>query len=434
MSQTTKPKLVVIGNGMAAMKTVEELLESDPHRYDITVFGAEPYGNYNRILLSNVLTGETNIDDIMLHDKAWYKRHNITLHCGDHKKVVHIDRKNKHVTSQDNTQATFDTLLIATGSNPFIAPIKGNDLDGVIAFRDITDVETMINYSQNKQHAVVLGGGLLGLEAANGLTQKGMQVTVIHKSGSILNRQLDTHAAQLLQTELEKRGVVFLVSTQVEEIQGENGHVTQLALDNQHTIPCDLFIMAIGVKPNIGLAKEAGLASNRGIIVNDTLQTYDPSIYAVGECIEHRGDTFGLVAPLFDQAKVCANHLAHHGVGAYRTLPQATKLKITGIFVFSAGQFNGTPNSESLTFEDTNTGAYKKCVVENNTLIGVVLYGDTQDGLWYQQLIENKISINAIRPLLAFGKAYCQPLLDEINNSTQPHQQNDLATEIPAWA
>ena len=401
-----KQKLVVIGNGMAGMRTIEELLTAAPDKYDITVFGAEPYGNYNRIMLSAVLSGDKTIEDIVINNRQWYQDHHITLHTGEAKAVVRIERGHRLVIAQDGTTASYDRLLIATGSKAVIPDVTGNDLDGVISFRDIVDVNKMLSYSQSHKKAVVLGGGLLGLEAANGLVLRGMDVTVIHNNEVLLNRQLDKPAGRLLQAELEQKGIKFKMAAKLKCLLGDaNQHITAVHFEDGSELDCDLFIMAIGVRPNITLAKQAGLYCERGIVVNDTLQSYDPSIYAVGECIQHRGDTFGLVAPLFEQAKVCANHLSAHGVAEYITLPTATKLKVTGIHLFSIGDFQGNENTESLIFSDSALGIYKKLVLKNDKLVGAVLYGDTADGVWYQQLLEQETNISTLRDGLIFGKA-----------------------------
>jgi nitrite reductase (NADH) large subunit len=406
-NKQAKKRLVVIGNGMAGIKTVEELLSATPDKYAITVFGNEPYGNYNRILLSSVLSGEKAIDDIFINDRQWYTDRQIILHAGDGNTVVKIDRKHRKVITKDGKSAQYDRLLIATGSKPVIADISGNDLAGVASFRDINDVNKMLAYTESHRHAVVLGGGLLGLEAASGLAARGMDVTVIHNKPYLLNRQLDEPAARLLQSELEKRGIHFKLDAVISRFVGDdNYHIASVLLQDGALIPCDLFVMAIGIKPNIGLASDAGLHCERGIIVNDTLQTYDPSIYAVGECIQHRGQTFGLVAPLFEQAKVCANHLSGHGVGSYLSLPNATKLKITGINVFSSGAINGGDTDESIMFIDPGLGIYKKLVVGNNQIQGMVLYGDTADSAWYQSLFEQKADISSYRDTIMFGQAY----------------------------
>jgi nitrite reductase (NADH) large subunit len=400
-------KLVVIGNGMAGMRTVEELLGADPNRYEITVFGSEPYGNYNRILLSSVLSGEKSLNNIFINDRDWYQKHHITLHAGAEKTVVRIDRGLRKVYAQDGTVADYDRLLIATGSKAVIADLPGNTLEGVISFRDIADVQKMLSYSQSYKKAVVLGGGLLGLEAANGLILRGMDVTVIHNNAVLLNRQMDSQASQILQAELEQKGLKFKMDAKVNCLAGnDNDHITAVHLKNGEEIACDLFVMAIGVRPNKALAGAAGLYCEKGIVVNDTLQSFDPRIYAVGECIQHRGETFGLVAPLFEQAKVCANHLCAHGALHYVTLPTATKLKVTGINLFSMGDFIGDETTETIHFSDTALGIYKKLVIKTNKLVGAVLYGETQDSYWYQELLEKEESIAAIRDAVIFGKAY----------------------------
>ena len=297
--------------------------------------------------------------------------------------------------------------MIATGSNPVIPAIPGNDLDGVISFRDIVDVNRMLAYSSSHKRAVVLGGGLLGLEAANGLVLRGMDVTVIHNNAVLLNRQMDRQAGEMLQQELELRGLKFKMAAKTQQLLGDdNGHITAVRFDDGSVLACDLFIMAIGVRPNMALAQEAGLYCEKGIVVNDTLQSYDPRIYAVGECIQHRGSTFGLVAPLFEQAKVCANHLSDHGAAEYITLPTATKLKVTGINLFSVGDFLGDADCEHINYIDSALGIYKKLVIKANKLIGAVLYGDTLDGNWYQDLLEQEAPISGIRDGLIFGKAY----------------------------
>ncbi len=402
-----KKRLVVIGNGMAGMRTVEELLTAAPDKYHITVFGAEPYGNYNRIMLSSVLCGEKTIEDIVINNRQWYIDNGITLHAGEAKTVVCIDRKKKDVYAQDGTVAGYDRLLIATGSKAVIPELPGNKMEGVISFRDIFDVNKMLSYSRSHKKAVVLGGGLLGLEAANGLVSRGMDVTVIHNNEVLLNRQMDKPAGKMLQTELEKRGLKFRMSAKLQQLTGDQqGHITAVCFEDGSRLDCDLFIMAIGVRPNMALAQEAGLYCERGIVVNDTLQSYDPSIYAVGECIQHRGDTFGLVAPLFEQAKVCANHLSGHGAAEYVTLPTATKLKVTGINLFSVGDFQGDESCENICYTDPAIGIYKKLVIKADKLIGAVLYGDTVDGSWYQQLLEKEENISELRDMLIFGKAY----------------------------
>jgi nitrite reductase (NADH) large subunit len=398
-----KQKLVLIGNGMAGMRTIDELFKLAPDKYDITVFGAEPHGNYNRIMLSPVLAGDKTIKDIITHDIEWYERHGIKLYTNT--TVTEIDRANKRVKAGKSLSVPYDKLILATGSNPFILPIPGHDLEGVISFRDINDVNEMIKTAQTHQKAVVIGGGLLGLEAANGLRIQGMDVTVVHRSESLMNMQLDFAAAALMQTELEATGLRFLMGYDTQALLGEQ-RVEKVRFSTGEEVDADLVVMAVGVRPNIQLAKEAGIMCERGILVDDTLQTYTPNIYAVGECVQHRDLTFGLVAPLFEQAKVCANHLAEMGISSYLTTPTATKLKVTGINLFSAGDFLGDESSEILTYKDESRFIYKKLVLNNNKIIGTVLYGDTQDGNWYFSLLNEQQDIAAIRENIIFGQQF----------------------------
>jgi len=399
-----KERLVVIGNGMAGMRTVEELLKIAPEAYDISVFGEEPYGNYNRIMLSPVLAGEKTIDEIMLNDLQWYADNNITLYKG--KKVINIDRKARKVFTDDDTIVEYDRLLIATGSSPFIIPVPGHDLPGVIAFRDIADVDTMIETARsNKKNAVVIGGGLLGLEAANGLIQQGMNVKVVHIMDTLMERQLDRPAAKMLRQSLEERGMKFLMGAETASIEGA-GKVEKVKFKDGSEVDADIVIMAVGIRPNIELAKKVGIHCERGIVVNDTMQTFDPRIYSVGECVQHRGQTYGLVAPLFEMAKVCANHLAQYGIGRYEGSVTSTKLKVTGIDLFSAGDFTGDDTTEDLLFQDASRGVYRKIVVKDNRIKGAVMYGDTIDGAWYFDLMRDETDISDFRATLLFGQAH----------------------------
>ena len=397
-----KMKLVMIGNGMAGVRTLEELRKYAPDLYDITVFGAEPHGNYNRILLSPVLSGEMTLPEIMLNDLDWYRDNEITLHAG--KKVTNIDRVHRVVVAEDGTEAEYDRLLIATGSSPFILPVPGNDLPGVIGYRDIADTEAMIEAAQTHKHAVVSGAGLLGLEAANGLALRGMDVTVVHLMAWIMERQLDKAAADMLQASLEQKGLKFKLETQTAElVRGESGRVCAIRFKDGETLPADIVVMAAGIRPNIDLAKAAGLHCNRGIVVNDTMQTFDPRVYAVGECVEHRGTAYGLVAPLFEQAKVCANHLANFGIGRYQGSVVSTKLKVTGVDLFSAGDFSGK-GAEEIVLHDRQGGVYKRILLKDNRIVGTVLYGDTADGSWYFQLLKDRQDVHDVRDHLMFGQ------------------------------
>lgn len=400
-----KEKLIVVGNGMAGMRTVEELLKIAPDKYDITVFGEEPHGNYNRIMLSPLLSGEKTLEEIMINDLEWYTTNNITLHAGAEKHVARIDRRQRFVFSEDGTKCHYDRLLLATGSKPFIIPVPGKDLKGVISFRDIADVEIMLKAAKNKRNAIVIGGGLLGLEAANGLQKRGMEVTVVHDVNILMNRQLDTQAADYLKNELEHKGIHFRMDANTSCLEGnEYGEVTAIKFDTGETLTADIVVMAAGIRPNTQLAETIGLYCERGIVVNDTLQTYDPRIYAIGECIQHRGEVFGLVAPIWDQAKVCANHLAGYGIGMYKSKAVSTKLKVTGVDLFSAGDFLGDNDSEKIVFQDPGRGVYKKVVLKDNKIIGSVLYGDTVDGSWYFQLMRDNTSVADMRDKLLFGQ------------------------------
>ncbi len=396
-------KLVMIGNGMAGVRTLEELLKIAPDLYDITVFGAEPHANYNRILLSPVLAGEMTIQDIMLNDVDWYEKNGIRLHLG--KKIVRIERGARKVVAAGGTAESYDRLLLATGSNPFILPVPGKDLEGVITYRDIQDTNAMIEASKRYKHAVVIGGGLLGLEAANGLKLRGMSVTVVHLMEWLMERQLDRAAAQMLQQSLEAKGLQFLLQKQTAEIvANEEGRVRAVRFKDGSEIVADLVVMAVGIRPNTELAESAGIWCHRGIVVNDTMQTYDPKIYAVGECAAHRGIAYGLVAPLFEMAKVCANHLAHFGIGRYVGSVTSTQLKVTGIDLFSAGEFSGGAGTEDIVLNDALGGVYKRIVLRENRIVGAVLYGDTADGSWYFQLLRDKQNVAEIRDHLMFGQ------------------------------
>ncbi len=410
-----KEKLVVIGNGMAGMKVVEELIEEHADQFEITVFGAEPHGNYNRIMLSPVLGGEKRFNDILIQSRSWYDDNQITLHAGEQKQIVAIDRNARQVSAKDGTLVHYDRLLLATGSTPVLLDVPGKELGGVMAFRSIADVEAMLQRAQPGSKALVLGGGLLGLEAANGLCSQGMDVTVIHHRDIILNRQLDARAAKLLQAELEGRGVRFKLSAEVSHIAPDSEHqVSAVHFKDGSQLDCSLFVMAIGIRPNISLARSAGLQCEQGVLVNDTMQTFDPRVYAVGECVQHRSLTFGLVAPLYEQARVCANHLARLGFSQYRYAPSGVRLKVSGIDLFSMGLIEADEACETLVFEDLHAGVYKKLLIKNNQLAGAVLYGDTRHSGWYQELIETHAPVQAIRQALVFGP---DVLPDELANS-----------------
>ncbi|WP_341685152.1 nitrite reductase large subunit NirB [Limnohabitans sp.] len=405
----TKMKLVMVGNGMAGVRALEELLKLAPDLYDITVFGAEPHPNYNRILLSPVLAGEQTLDEIVLNDWAWYSDNGITLHAGF--KVTQVDRVHRTVTGTnaqgESVKTNYDRLILATGSNPFILPLPGHDLPGVLAYRDIADTQAMIDAAAQYKHAVVIGGGLLGLEAANGLMKRGMQVTVVHVGEWLMERQLDKVAGQMLQTSLEARGMQFLMSAQTSAFQaGDAGRVAKVEFKDGSHVSADLVVMAVGIRPNTQLAESMGLHVNRGVVVTDTLQTVtDPRIWALGECAAHRGIAYGLVAPLFEQGKVLANHLAEFGIARYQGSQTSTKLKVTGIDLFSAGEFMGGEGTDEIVMSDPAGGVYKRLVLKDDKLVGACLYGDTVDGSWYFKLLRESRSVADIREKLMFGES-----------------------------
>ena len=399
-----KMKLVLVGNGLAGMRCLEDLLDMAPDRYEITVIGEEPWGNYNRIMLSPVLSGEKTIDDIMLHPHAWYADKGIRLFAGD--PAVRIDRPRKHVYTEKGEVISYDRLILATGSKPFVPPIPGSDLKGVLSFRDIYDVNSMLDYCKTWKNAVVIGGGLLGLEAAYGLKQQGMNVTVLHLMDRIMDRQLDSKASQMLKTAIEQKGITILTAANTEGLIGEEGHVTQVKLKNGTVLDADLVVFAVGIRPNMTLAQSAGLRCNRGVLVNDTMQTFDPSIYAVGECIEHRGQTFGLVEPLWGQAFICASHLAEHGSLTFKAPTVPTQLKVSGCDVFSAGDFEPKEDFEDIVLNDEKRQIYKRIIIQKDRVIGAVLFGDTEDGAWYAELIADQTPITSIRNKLLFGRDF----------------------------
>ena len=408
-----KSKLVMIGNGMAGVRALEELLAIAPDLYDITVFGAEPHPNYNRILLSPVLAGEQTLGDIVLNDWSWYQDHHILLHAGYTVTAVDRARRTVHAVNAlgETASAEYDRLIMATGSKPFILPIPGKDLEGVLAYRDIADTEAMIEAAKTLRHAVVIGGGLLGLEAANGLMKRGMQVTVVHVGDWLMERQLDDQAGRMLQKSLAERGMQFRMQAQTQDLLGDedagrSGRVRAVRFKDGSEIPAELVVMAVGIRPSTELAESMHLHVSRGIVVSDTLQTVtDPRIYAVGECAAHRGIAYGLVAPLFEQGKVLANHLAEFGIGRYLGSLTSTKLKVTGIDLFSAGDFQGGGDTEEILMSDPYAGVYKKLVIKDDKLVGACLYGDTVDGSWYFKLLREGRSVADIRDKLMFGES-----------------------------
>ena len=396
-----KPKLVVIGAGMGSGRVLEHLTEMAPDAWDITLFNAEPRGNYNRIMLSPVLSGEKAYADIVTHDDAWYGVRNITCRFGEH--VIGIDRANRRVQGQ-NGAVPYDKLLIATGSAPFILPVQGRDLPGVITYRDLDDTNAMIQAAARGGKAVVIGGGLLGLEAAAGLAERGMKVTVLHLMGHLMERQLDEAAGYLLRQDLERRGITVMTRASTAAILGTD-RVEGVLLEDNTGLEADLVVMAVGIRPETRLATDAGIEVARGLAVNARMQSLtDPDIFAVGECVEFDGHLFGLVAPIYDQARVAARSLLGEEA-AFVVRDVATKLKVTGCDLFSAGDFAEAEGREDIVFRDPARGVYKRLVIEGDRLIGAVLYGDTADGNWFFGLIRDGTDISALRETLIFGPA-----------------------------
>ncbi len=400
-----KTRLVVVGNGMAGMRTVEEILKRAGDRFAITVFGAEAQVNYNRILLSAVLAGEKSFADIVVNDRAWYAAHAIELISGE--AVVAIDPAARRVVGARGTVRFYDRLLIATGSTPFVLPVPGASLPGTVTFRDVADVETMREAARRQRRAVVIGGGLLGLEAASGLMANGMDVTILHLMPSLMERQLDAAAGALLAADLERRGIRIVTGADTTAILGSD-RVEGVRLADGSVLAADLVVMAAGIRPNVALARASGLDCRRGIVVDDALRSSARDIFAVGECAEHRGVTYGLVAPLWEMAAVCADQLTGIATSRYEGSVPATTLKVTGIDLFSAGDIAGEAGSESIVCRDVARGVYKRLIVREDRLRGVVLYGDARDGPWYSRLLREASDISKLREMLIFGPAYAE--------------------------
>lgn len=397
-----KEKLVVIGNGMSGLRTVEDLLDITPDKYDITIFGDEPYVNYNRIMLSYILSQEKTFEDTIINHQEWYEDNNITLNKGD--KVTSIDKNAKKITSESGKETSYDKLLIATGSNPFVPKTSGSDLKNVIAFRTKADVDTIIDTIDREKVAVVVGGGLLGLEAAYGIAMHGIKTILVHRSGSILSQQLDTTGGRLLQKNLESYGIEFKLNTTVTQILGKD-EVESVTFSDGTIVNSNIVVFATGILPNKELAINAGLDTKKGILVDDFMKTSDDSIFAIGECVEHNGNTYGLVAPLYEQAKVLAKKLAGKGVDGYAGSTLSTRLKISGVDLFSAGDYLGDETTEELILLDEKIGIYKKLVIYDNKIIGIVLYGDTSDASWYLKLLKEHTDISDLRTKILFGKS-----------------------------
>ncbi|KAF2427878.1 NADPH-nitrite reductase [Bacillus subtilis] len=412
-----KKQLVLVGNGMAGVRAIEEILSVAKDEFQITIFGAEPHPNYNRILLSKVLQGDTDIKDITLNDWDWYEENNIQLYTNE--TVIKVDTENKTVITDADRIQPYDELILATGSVPFILPIPGADKKGVTAFRDIKDTDTMLAASKQYKKAAVIGGGLLGLEAARGLLNLGMDVSVIHLAPFLMERQLDATAGRLLQNELEKQGMTFLLEKQTEEIVGDD-RVEGLRFKDGTSIEADLVVMAVGIRPNTTLGAESGIPVNRGIIVNDYMQTEIPHIYAVGECAEHRGIAYGLVAPLYEQAKVLAKHMCGIETKPYEGSVLSTQLKVSGVEVFSAGDFNESEEKKAIKVFDEQDGIYKKIVLRGNQIVGAVLFGDSSEGNRLFSMIQKEADISETSKI-----SILQPLSQEAGTSITAAMSDD---------
>jgi nitrite reductase (NADH) large subunit len=396
-------KLVIIGNGMAPGRMLEHLLEAAPDRYDITIFNAEPRVNYDRIMLSPVLSGEKSFEEIVIHGDGWYVENGITLYKGH--RIVAIDRDARTVTSDHGVSESYDKLVIATGSVPFIIPVPGKDLPGVLTYRDLDDVNAMLLAAQSRQKAVVIGGGLLGLEAAAGLKDRGMDVTVLHVMPTLMERQLDPAAGYLLQKAVEDRGIKVVTKANTRQIVG-NGKVEGVELDDGTVIPATLVVMAVGIRPSAALAADAELSINRGIVVDDRMRTSDPDILALGECAEVGGHIYGLVAPLYRMAKVAASTLLGGADERFAHVDTPTKLKVTGIDLYSVGDFADGDDREEIVLRDASAGIYKRVVLKQDRIIGTVLFGETSDGAWFADMQKQQTDISALRDTLIFGQAF----------------------------
>ncbi|MCK1433309.1 FAD-dependent oxidoreductase [Bradyrhizobium sp. 87] len=397
--------LVIVGNGMAAARLVDELAKTALGRYAVAVIGEEPRLAYNRVLLSSVLAGETGSHEIELRPADWWRHRGVTVRYGY--RVTEIDTGRRELKIEGEESMEYSKLVLAVGSTPLRLNVPGADLAGVHTFRDTRDADLLLTLAAARKRVVVVGGGLLGLEAAYGLAKAGAPVTLLHLMDRLMERQLDASAADLLKTLVERKGIRILLNASTARIHGE-GHVQAVELADGSRIEADAVIFAAGIRPNIALAKDAGIAVNRGIVVNDEMQTASPDIYALGECAEHRGTCYGLVEPAYEQARVLARHLAGRPA-AYQGSVVSTNLKVSGVSVFSAGDFMGGEGSESLVLSDRRRGTYKKLVISDGRLTGAVLIGDTVDALWYLELIRNRDKVAAIRTDMMFGRALARP-------------------------
>ncbi|MGG3467089.1 nitrite reductase large subunit NirB [Neobacillus pocheonensis] len=412
-----KQKLILVGNGMSGIRCLEEILKINPDRFDISVFGSEPHLNYNRILLPTVLQRRATFAELTLNDREWYKKHHIHLHTGE--TVIKIDHEKQMLKTDKQRELSYDHLIIAAGSIPFFLPIPGADKEGVVAFRTIEDCQKMIEAAQKYRKAVVIGGGVLGLEAASGLQNLGMEVRVVHNTHYLMERQLDKKASKMLQRELEKQGIHFLLKRETEEILGGN-RVKGMRFKDGTEVEADLVVMAVGVRPNVQLARESGVEIKRGIIVNDYMETNLPNIYAVGECVEHLGIVYGLVKPLFEQGTVLAKRICGIEGNRYKGSVLSTQLKVSGVEVFSAGQFSEDASSKSIKVEDEVAGIYKKIVLKGDQIIGAVLFGDKKESSKLLEMIQKKQDVLDVEKVKLF------PSLTNEGNTVAAMAANEL--------
>ncbi|HCV3621347.1 TPA: NAD(P)/FAD-dependent oxidoreductase [Staphylococcus aureus] len=380
-----KQKLVMIGNGMAGIRTIEEILERANDLYDITVIGKEPYPNYNRIMLSNILQNKMTVEKTIMNPYEWYEEHGIELITND--PVIEVDRANQSVITANGIEVSYDKLIFATGSKAFVIPVPGSTLPSVIGWRTIDDTEQMMNIAKTKKKAIVIGGGLLGLECARGLLDQGMEVTVLHLAEWLMEMQLDRKAGNMLKADLEKQGMKFEMQANTTEILGEDD-VEGVKLADGREIPADLVVMAVGIRPYTEVAKESGLDVNRGIVVNDVMQTSDSNVYAVGECAEHNGKVYGLVAPLYEQGKVLADHLTNKETNGYKGSTTFTSLKVSGCDLYSAGQIVENAEIKGIEIFNSVDNNYKKIFLKDGNVVGAVLYGDIDDGSRFYNMMK----------------------------------------------
>ncbi len=415
-----KEKLIVIGNGMSALRTIEEILTHNKEKYEIQIFGEEPYVNYNRIMLSHLLSKEKTFEDTIINHQTWYDENEIILYKDE--KVIFIDKDKKRINTSKNKEISYDKLLIATGSKPFIPKTKGSHLKNVIGFRTKANVDSIMQTISKNKTAVVVGGGLLGLEAAYGISQHGIKTILVHRSENLMSQQLDSTAGKLLQKNLEQYGIEFKLNNTIKEIKGKEA-VEEVFFTKGASVESNLVVFATGIIPNTTICQEAGLHVNKGIIVDDFLKSSDDNIFAIGECCEHKGNTYGLVAPLFEQAVVLAKSLSNKETEAYKGSITSTRLKVSGVDLFSAGDYLGNSNTEELILLDAKVGIYKKLVICDDKIIGVILYGDTSDASWYLKMLKEATDITSLRTKLLYGKTSLK------NSSKEGNDINSMSDE-----